>query len=285
MKTHLECIPCFARQTLEMARMATQDEAFQRHIARESLKILIEADFETPPPLLAQKVSALIRRLTGIADPYAEAKHRQNHFALGLYPELKKIVRASARPFETAARLAIAGNIIDLGIYSGIDHDRIEHSIREALDAPLSADALQSFHEAAQSASRILYLADNCGEIVLDRLLIEELPCEKVTFAVRGRPILNDATMADAVEAGMTEIVEVMDNGDYAPGTVLKQCSEEFRRRFASADLIISKGQGNYETLDGEAGNIFFLLRAKCPVVARAFGCPLGSAILMKNSS
>ncbi|HOE62151.1 MAG TPA: ARMT1-like domain-containing protein [Candidatus Sumerlaeota bacterium] len=283
MKTHLECIPCFARQALEMARMGTEVESLQKEIARESLKIIIEADFETPPPLLAQKVSSLIRRMTGIADPYAKSKRRQNRFAMELYPEMKEIVRTSRNPFETAARLAIAGNIIDMGIYPGIDHAHAERSIREALDAPILAETLQSFHDAVQSASSILYLADNCGEIVLDRLLVEELPREKVTFAVRGGPILNDATLEDAIETGITEIVVVIDNGDDAPGTWLPQCSDEFRRRFESADVIISKGQGNYETLDGEAGNIFFLLRAKCPVIARAVGCPLGSAVLMKN--
>ena len=126
MKTHLECIPCFARQALEMARMGTEDESLQKEIARESLKIIIEADFETPPPLLAQKVSSLIRRMTGIADPYAKSKRRQNRFAMELYPEMKEIVRTSRNPFETAARLAIAGNIIDMGIYPGIDHAHAE---------------------------------------------------------------------------------------------------------------------------------------------------------------
>jgi uncharacterized protein with ATP-grasp and redox domains len=129
-------------------------------------------------------------------------------------------------------------------------------------------------------AEDILYLGDNAGEIVFDRLLIEQLPCEKITFVVKGRPILNDAVMEDAQIVGLTDMVDVIDNGSDAPGTILESCSETFRRRFDQSDLIIAKGQGNYETLSEVDKNIFFLVRPKCSVLARHLGREIGSLVL-----
>ncbi len=135
-------------------------------------------------------------------------------------------------------------------------------------------------NQAAARAGRILYLADNAGEIVFDRLLVEALAPQRVTLAVRGTPVLNDATAADARAVGLTEICEVIDNGSDAPGTVLEDCSREFRQRFSTADLIIAKGQGNFETLSEAPGNIFFLFKVKCPVIATRTGLPEEAQVL-----
>jgi hypothetical protein len=142
---------------------------------------------------------------------------------------------------------------------------------------------IDMLRESIDSAKNILYLGDNCGEIVFDRLLIEQLPLDKVTFVVRGGPIINDATMGDARETGMTELVNVIDNGSNIPGTVLEKCSKEFRECFVDADLIIAKGQGNYETLSSCEKNIFFLLQAKCPVISGHIGCEQGSFIVKRS--
>jgi len=149
------------------------------------------------------------------------------------------------------------------------------------MSARLDAN-LAEFSRAIAAAERILYLADNAGEIVFDRLLIERLPTEKVTVAVRGLPVINDATLIDAEYAGITELVEVIDNGSDAPGTILEDCSEAFLERFHAADLIISKGQGNYETLSQVHKDIYFLLKVKCPVVARDVGCQMNSLVLQR---
>ena len=142
---------------------------------------------------------------------------------------------------------------------------------------------MEGFKEAISQAEEILYLADNAGEIVFDRLLIEQLPMDRVTVVVKGEPVINDATLQDAVVAGLDKIVEVTDNGSDAPGTILESCSQSFINHFDKADLVIAKGQGNYETLSDVDKNIFFILKAKCPVISRNIGCEVGEMILRRS--
>jgi uncharacterized protein with ATP-grasp and redox domains len=195
---------------------------------------------------------------------------------------LEKLVKESADPFYTAVRLSIAGNVIDMGVNRNLSEDQITESIQGALSEPFHGD-IEEFRRAAFRAKSILYLADNAGEIVLDRLLIECLPPGRVTVAVRGGPILNDATLEDARISGLCDIVEVIDNGSSAPGIILQDCSPAFRERFAEADLIIAKGQGNFETLDDIPANIFFLFKVKCQVIASAIGLDEGTQVLRKS--
>jgi len=178
--------------------------------------------------------------------------------------------------------LAIAGNSMDLALATELSEARLRASVMGSLNEPLNGD-IEEFERAVAQATKILYLTDNAGEIVFDRLLIEQLPRDRVTAAVRGAPVINDATMADAEVAGITALVPVIDNGSDAPGTLLADCSELFRRHFEEADLIISKGQGNFETLRESCRPIFFLLRAKCSAVAEDLGCPLGEMILRSS--
>jgi uncharacterized protein with ATP-grasp and redox domains len=285
MKTYFDCIPCLCQQALEAARLATDDVAIHEEVLRQALRAMGQMDLRLPPPRMGQLIHQWVRDLTGNQDPYADIKSRSNALTLGLLPDLRRKVEESADSLETAARLAIAGNIIDFGAHPQLEDGHVGQTIEQSLTAPLARDALAEFREAVVAADRILYLADNTGEIVLDRLLVEQLPMEKITLAVRGAPIINDATMVDAETAGLTDLVEVIDNGTDAPGTVLEHCSASFRRRFEEADLIISKGQGNYETLSDVPQNIFFLLKAKCPVIARYIGCELGSLVIRKTSA
>lgn len=224
----------------------------------------------------------MIRELSGEGDPYREAKDRFNRLALSIYGELRARVESSSDPLETAIRLAIAGNVIDLGVDNHLSDEQVHVAIDHALDAPLEAD-LKGFAEAISDADTIVYLADNAGEIVFDRLLIEQMQMDKVTVVVKGTPIINDATIADAEAAGLTGLVAVIDNGSDAPGTILEDCSEAFRERFGEADLVIAKGQGNYETLSDVDKDIFFILKAKCPVIARDLGCEIGSLVLRRS--
>jgi len=235
------------------------------------------------PPVMGAKIHRLIQELIDRGDPYRRVKDISNKRALELYPGLKERVDTSEYPLETALRLAIAGNIIDLGVKGDIPNDDIAQTIENALSASLHHGAIDGFREAAHQARRILYLGDNAGEIVFDRILIEQLQKENITFVVRGQPVINDVTMVDAHTTGMADIVEVIDNGSGAPGTILNDCSVSFQERFFEADLIISKGQGNYESLSCTDANITFLLMAKCPVIARDVGCEVGSFIV-RNS-
>jgi len=285
MRTYFDCIPCFVRQALDSARLITDDKQIHEQVMRGVLRLASRMDLRQSPPAMAQKIHRMIRKLTGVQDPYLQAKNRFNKLALKMYPELREQIQASADPFETAVRLAIAGNIIDLGVKSGLAESQVEETIAQSLTEPLDMDALKEFRNATAQAKDILYLGDNAGEIVLDRLLIEQLPCEKITFVVKAGPIINDATMEDAEIAGLTDIVTVIDNGSDAPGTILENCSEAFRRRFDEADLVISKGQGNYETLSDVNKDVFFVLRAKCPVIARHLGCEIGQMILRRSDA
>jgi len=263
--------------------MITDDEALHEQVLREVLGMWSRMDMRQSPPAMAQQVHRVVRRITGAIDPYLELKDRYNRLAMEMLPEMRQKLAESPDPIETAVRLAIAGNIIDFGVNSTINEAALDATIARSLTDPIDTEALVQFKEAIVEAKDILYLADNSGEIVFDRLLIEQMPTEKVTLAVRGAPILNDVLMADAEMVGLTDLVEVIDNGTDAPGTIPELCSESFRQRFESADLIVAKGQGNFETLNDVDRDIFFLLQPKCAVLARHLDCELGRLIIARS--
>jgi len=283
MKTYFDCIPCFIRQGLDAVRLVTDDQKIQEQVLREVLILAGKIDLNTTPPAMAQKIHRIIKQLVGTDDPYKQAKELFNEFSLKLFPKYQNMVESSENPFETAVRLAIAGNIIDLGVKCSLHLSEAEKIIEQALTEPFDSADLDDLQRATDKAEGILYLADNAGEIVFDRFLIEQIGPDKITLVVKGSPIINDATIDDAKAAGLTDLLKTVDNGDDAPGTILESCSEEFRQRFSQADLIIAKGQGNFETLSDVNKNIFFILRAKCPVIAKHLNCPIGTLVLRKN--
>ena len=285
MRTFFDCVPCSIRQVLDSVRMITDDDTMHERVLRELLGMWQAMDMRQSPPAMAQKIHRYLRQLTGVADPYLDVKNHYNAFALGLYPELRERVENSPDPFETAVRLAIAGNIIDFGVNSNVEQDTVHDAILRSLTEPIDHDAVQSLRRAIDQADDILFLGDNTGEIVLDRLLIERMPRDRITYVVRGHPILNDALLEDARTVGLTDLVEVMDNGSDAPGTIPETCSDVFRRRFEQADLIIAKGQGNYESLSETRRPVFFLLRPKCAVLARHLNCELGRLVVLRSGT
>jgi uncharacterized protein with ATP-grasp and redox domains len=284
MQTYFDCVPCAIRQVLDSVRMITADEAIHERVLRATLGMWRDIDLRQSPPAIAAQTHRLVRRITGVADPYLEVKDRYNRLALEMCPELRGRVENSGDPFEAAVRLAIAGNIIDFGVSGTVEQESVRASILRSLAEPIDRRAVAWFKAAVARAQDILYLGDNAGEIVFDRLLIERMPRERVTFVVRGSPILNDALVEDAETAGITDLVKVMDNGSDAPGTILESCSEAFRRQFESADLVVAKGQGNFESLAGTKANMFFLLRPKCAVLSRHLGCEIGRLIVLHGS-
>jgi len=277
----LDCVPCILRQALEATRRVSSDPFLHELFLREVLQWASEMDLEGTPPVLAQRIHGRLREISGVEDPYRAAKEFQNRLVLELLPELKARVETAPDPLSLAVRLAIAGNVIDLGVHAQVDLQDLRLAIRRALEEPFVGD-LEAFRREAEQARSILYLTDNAGEIVLDYLLIEQLGPARVTVAVRGAPVLNDATLADARAVGLDVMVRIIDNGSDAPGTVLEDCSEAFRASLAEADLILAKGQGNFETLSQEAHNLFFLFKAKCPVIAEHAGMPLGAHVLAR---
>jgi damage-control phosphatase, subfamily I len=279
METSYDCLPCFVRQTIDAVRMVTFDDHIHEMVIRKVLGAVSTMDFKQSPPVMGQHIHRLIREISGCEDPYKLLKEKYNQYALRLYPEMKEKIENTSDRIETAVRLAIAGNIIDFGADFKVDSSVIHHTIQSSLTGRLIGN-IYSLGKSISSAETILYLGDNAGEIVFDRLLIEQLPFQKMIFAVRGMPVLNDATMDDAVQTGLTGLVRVIHNGSDAPGTVLEDCSLEFRDFFNRAGLVIAKGQGNFETLSGVDKNIVFLLKAKCPVVANHIGCETGASII-----
>jgi len=282
MNSSLDCIPCFIRQALEAARFVTDDRAVHEQVVREILPLVAKMDLSQSPPLIGQMVHRRLRQIIGAKDPYRAVKDRFNRMALDMLADLKKKVECTPDRFALAVRLAIAGNVIDYAVNGNLTEKEARQNIEQMLCEPLVGD-INAFRQAVAEANHILYLADNAGEIVFDRLLIEQLPIEQVTLVVRGSPVINDATWIDAKTAGLDDLVEVIDNGSDAPGTILSDCSLDFQRRFDQADLVIAKGQGNFETLSNAPKNIFFLFKVKCPVIGDDIGTDVGSLMVYTN--
>ncbi len=281
MKLHADCLACFARGTLDTAKLATCNEKFHFEIMQKIFKILADCKLDVPPPLMALAIQKAVTQVTGCTDPYRAIKKKYNDFCLGLYPELAQ--KAENSDFETAVRLCIAGNIIDFGSQQSVGKQKVLDTINESLSMEING-CVRTFERACRRSRNILWIADNAGEIVFDRLVLEKLDRDRITYAVRGGPTQNDATMEDARYTGITDIVRVIDTGAAIPGVVLDHCSAEFRDCYEKADLIISKGQGNFETLDINDDRIFFVFKVKCPVVAACAGFRLNDMVI-KNIS
>jgi uncharacterized protein with ATP-grasp and redox domains len=285
MRTHLDCIACLVRQTLDSVRFVTDDEQIHEQVIRKVLRQASYMDMSQSVPAIAQEIHRFVRDLVGQDDPYRKVKKWSNDLALELYPDLKELVKTSKDPLETAVRLAIAGNIIDFGAGISLKESDVEKAIDDCLTSDLDKTQLVYFQNAVAEAKDILFLADNAGEIVFDRLLIEQLGPERVTLVVKAGPILNDATAEDARAVGLIDLVEVIDTGDDAPGTIFKTSSMLFQCYFMAADLVVAKGQGNYETLSDVDEDIFFILKAKCPLIAQHLGCDVGQMVLRRSNA
>ncbi len=284
MKIYLDCFPCFLRQALEAGRIAGADEKTQRTVMDRVMARLLDISEKETPPRIGDMIHDTVRSVTGNSDPYREIKRRHNEQVLAMEEELSGLIDGSSTPLSDALKLAAAGNLIDMG------PERRWKGIQEIFRDFTKKDSTyfddESFVEALDTANTLLYLGDNAGEIVLDKILIGVLLRETdldITYVVRGGPVINDATMEDARFVGMTDLVKVIDTGVAFPGVVPEASSEEFIEQYTGADLILSKGQGNYESLSDEDGNIFFLLQTKCHVVADKIGCGVGDIVLQSR--
>lgn len=284
MKTYLDCIPCFFQQALRAARLAELSEDDQWEVLLALARKLPSFSLSSTPPEMGREFYGLIRRRAG-RDPYAGIKKTSNREALALYPTLKERIKNSPDPLLTATRLAIAGNVIDYGVNRTFNLGR---EVEAALGDDWGLFHYDEFKKNLSRSGRLLYLCDNAGEVVFDRLLIETLreehPRLKVTAVLRGEKVINDATLEDARIVGLERACPVISNGSDAPGTLLPLCSQELRQNYQAADLVISKGQGNFESLWGEKQKIFFLFKVKCIVVARHVGEEVGQSVLLYSA-
>ncbi len=279
MHTYFDCYPCFLRQALSAARHVDADDEQIAAVMVEVLDLLRDIPAGTTPPEIAYHVHHIVRAEVEAEDPYREAKDKSTRQALELYPQLVSQVAASEHPLATAIRLSIAGNIIDLAVAD--DYDLWE-SLTRVLEQPFAIDDGPALRSALAEAEFVLFLADNAGETVFDRVLVETLDAP-VTYTVKGGPILNDATRDDARAAGLDEVATIVDTGVDAPGTILGLCSSEFQSLFAAAPVVIAKGQANYETLSTADPKVFCLLQIKCPVIAQDIGAEVGDIVVRQS--
>lgn len=276
MKTNLDCLPCFMQQALNTARLATSDGNSIKKVLENIGSQLKDIPMHLTPAETGQIVYREVKKVTGVSDPYKALKKAHIREAKVLVPQLKKMVEQSDDPLLTAIRIAIAGNVIDLGINKTFD---LVKDVEKILAQDFAIFDYDSFRQQLDAAQNVLYLGDNCGESVFDKILIEQIN-KPVTFAVRSAPIINDVTMEEAIESGLDEVASLMESGCVAPGTILSQCTDTFMEAYHHADLIISKGQGNYEGLSEADRPIFFLLKAKCHVIAKDLGVHEGDIVL-----
>ncbi len=246
---------------------------------RAACGFLAQTDFDRTPPEISEDLYRLIASLTGYSDPYEKLKITHIGRALELYPRLKTQVESAADPIRRALELSLAGNVIDFGANSCADCFGEEDFLKAS---SLAIDHYDLLRKDLDKAEKILILGDNAGETVFDRLFIEAIG-KPVIYAVREKPIINDATLKEARLSMLGEVAEIISSGSTAPGTVLEKSSPEFQKLLKEADLIISKGQGNFECLEQVPGPFYFLLKAKCQVVSRYLQVPQGSLILMRS--
>ncbi len=276
MKTYLECIPCFMQQALRAGRMTAKNDEQVKLILDKVSDLVPNFSLEQTPAEYGAEVYRIIKEITGVADPYMQIKEDSINEALALYPDLKQIIIESDSRLLTAVRIAIAGNIIDFGVNETFN---LIEDIERILTQDFAVSDFNYFKSAVKNAETILYIGDNAGESVFDKLLIEEMG-KKTFYAVREIPIINDSTYEDAVNSGLSDVATIFSSGVKAPGTILNQCNDEFLNLFQSADLVISKGQGNYEGLSDVNRPLFFLLKAKCEVIAEDLGVKKNDIIL-----
>jgi len=279
MKTYLDCIPCFMQQALRAGRIATSDEKKLKQILDKTGAMVSTVSMHNTPAETGMMVYRIVKEVTGVYDPYKEIKQKHILETKSIYPELEKIVANSEDKLLTAIRIAIAGNVIDLGVNKSFD---IVKDVQRILKQDFAIFDYSAFKTQLKKSENILYIGDNVGESVFDKILIKELK-KPVKYAVRSIPIINDVTMEDAIASGLDEVAELIDSGCESPGVILNQSTPEFLKNFNQSGLVISKGQGNYEGLSECNRQVFFLLKAKCPIISNHLGIEEGSIILKEH--
>lgn len=285
MKIHDKCLPCVVNQVIKVANITGVDK--KEELFREVFNYFSKMDFEITTPEIIGEIFGMIKKHTNNPDPYKETRNYYNTLFLKLLPEFERKLEQTENPFQLAVRYAIVGNIIDFNpIHNTLFEDIFEY-FEKMEQLELAIDDSKALIEDITNSNILLYLGDNCGEICMDKILLKKIkemnPDIKILFGVRGKPVVNDSIAEDAYAVGIDEYAEVIDNGDGSLGTVLSRTSAEFKEAYKKADLIIAKGQANYECLSEENKNIYFLLMTKCDVIANDIGAPEKKMICMKN--
>lgn len=284
-----ECINCLLKRQLNKVPEETPMNIKLEYMQRV-LKVLAEAKKSDSAPVIVREINDIQKEMFGREDDYSEAKEYYNQLMLGKEAEIQKNVDASKEPLKRAIQYAMIGNYIDFGALNTVDEEQLNKLLSEVSEYNINAGEYNALVGDLSAAGNMVYLTDNCGEIVLDKVLIrqiqKEFPNINITVMVKGGPILNDATMEDATQVGMDKLANVIDNGNNTAGTCVEKLSETAAAILDSADVILSKGQANYETLRKCGKNIYYIFMCKCEMFAKGFQVPKFSGILVneKNS-
>ncbi|WP_026887377.1 damage-control phosphatase ARMT1 family protein [Clostridium beijerinckii] len=285
MKMHDKCLPCMVNQVIKVANITGVNN--KEMLLKEVFTYLGKMDFEATTPEIIGEIFGMIKKHTNNPGPYKETRNYYNTLFLKLLPEFERKIEQAENSFELAVRYAIVGNIIDFNpIHNTLLEDIFDYFERmEQLE--LAIDDSKELAEDILNSKTLLYLGDNCGEICMDKILLRKIkelnPNVKIFFGLRGKPVVNDSIAEDAYAVGIDEYAEVIDDGDGSLGTVLNRTSHEFKEAYKKADVVIAKGQANYECLSEEKKKIYFLLMTKCDVIANDIGAPEKKMICMKN--
>lgn len=274
----LECLACALNQTITASRLSTDDEKLHDNIVEEMMQVLSQAKDYTFAPELFRQAQRIIIKHSGVIDPYKEIKKMHIEAVLEYYPHLLSFLESKEDQLYWALKIAAVGNSIDLAMFSEIDIDNI---IQKELESLFVKDDYIYFKEKLKKAKNILILADNAGESVFDRILIDYLSDLTITYAVRDQPIINDVIIEDAIASKIK--ANIISSGSTSSGTIISESTEEFLSVYQQADIVISKGLGNYETLSDEKREIFFLFKAKCPLISRLLNVRQGDYLFVSN--
>ncbi|MFP4687262.1 MAG: damage-control phosphatase ARMT1 family protein [bacterium] len=284
MENTVECIPCYLGLILNVLEEQRVSDEIKKQVMRFALEEGQRILDGGSTPTVMKNVTAELNRLAGDHDPYKKFKQASTQAALKIYPNLKKIVTESPDPFARAVEFAVAGNSIDLVDITESDLSGIIEWMEKLDDSDFAVNHIEQLEAEIKSASTILYIGDNAGETVFDRLVLNLIDVDELYYGVRGGPVLNDSTEADALEAGVDSEAQIISSGIPAPGTLLDEVNREFLEIFHAADLVIAKGQGNFESLQDIPRPVYHLFKAKCTLVARQVGCKTGDFIVWKRS-
>lgn len=279
------CISCLLEKQERQIR-PFDDEARKSAYMHRSLEILYRCGQTESSPQLAERLNALHDRCWGRTD-YGPLKRKYNQLLLRREGEIERKIRGARDEIRECIKYVCAANYIDFLAVEDVREEMLEELFDRVEREEVPEEEYARFAEDLREAKRLVYLLDNCGEIVLDKIFIrflkEKFPQLEIHAIARGEDVMNDATMQDAREVGLTEIVACVGNGNGAPGTVIPRLSEEARRFLLGADVIISKGQGNFEGLFGEGLNPYYFFLCKCDLFVRRFGLRRYESVFMRE--
>lgn len=286
MRLSIECLPCLINQAVRLAKAKIDNEEIRRSLMQRVISELANLDANSSSPYAAHKIQDVIKQYLNHPDPYQEEKHYYNTEMLKLENDFLDLIKAADDQISTALKLSAAGNIIDFGPGHELSRERVLAVIDETMQRAFEYETLEALQSRLSRCESLLYLGDNCGEIVLDKMFVrtikEHYPRIKVQFATRGKPILNDVTEEDAYLVGMDAYAEIVNNGTDIPGTELKYCSPQFLEIFNHSQVIIAKGQGNFESLHGcGRENLYYIFMCKCNLFMEKHNAQQNDIVLM----